>query len=293
MKAKQNVSNDLKYAKEHFACENYIPNEQAILEAIEVKAGKYLVREEVERPTLGFILSGEIDISTGGAVCQRVREKQLFLVPAGDNFHGKAVTDTLFMRCSFTREMALCNRFAIEQLQKYLPPISQRTKGRIYLLPIHELMLKELEMTRNLMQIGMACIHFQTIKKEILFIELRAFYRKEDLAKLFAPILGSDNDFKDLVLQVYPQVETAKELMDKLCMSPTVFKRKFQETFGISARQWLIHKKKDKLIRDILMTNMTVAELAEKYRFTVNYMTTFCRHHFGKSPTELRKGHRE
>ena len=41
------------------------------------------------------------------------------------------------------------------------------------------------------------------------------------------------------------------------------------------------------------MTSMTVAELADKYRFTVNYMTTFCRHHFGKSPTELRKEHRE
>ena len=58
MKAKQNLPNNLKYAKEHFVCENYIPDEQAILEAIEVKAGKYLVREEVERPTLCFILSG-------------------------------------------------------------------------------------------------------------------------------------------------------------------------------------------------------------------------------------------
>lgn len=36
------------------------------------------------------------------------------------------------------------------------------------------------------------------------------------------------------------------------------------------------------------MTNMSITELADKYRFTVNYMTTFCKKRFGKSPTDLR-----
>ena len=58
--------------------------------------------------------------------------------------------------------------------------------------------------------------------------------------------------------------------------------------FGTSAKQWLIQKKKEKLLRDIIMTNMSIAELADKYRFSVNYLTTFCKEHFGKSPTELR-----
>lgn len=80
-------------------------------------------------------------------------------------------------------------------------------------------------------------------QKEMLFIELRGFYQKEDLARFFAPILGTDNDFKENVLRIYPQVETAQELIDRLNMSPSAFKRKFRETFGISARQWLIRKK--------------------------------------------------
>ena len=104
---------------------------------------------------------------------------------------------------------------------------------------------------------------------------------------------GTDNDFKENVLQIYPQVETAQELIDRLNMSPSAFKRKFRETFGISARQWLIRKKEQKLIRDILMTNISIAELAEKYKFTANYMTTFCRKRFGKSPTELRLEHKK
>lgn len=292
MKPKQNIFNELKYTKEHLVCENYISDERSILESIEVKEGRYLVREEVEQSTLCFVLSGEMYISTAGAVNQRVGEKQMFLISAGDSFHGRAVVDTSLIRCSFTRDMSLCNRFSIEQLQRHIPSSSQLGSGGMTLLPIHELLLKELEMTRDVMRTGMSCIHFQRIKKEILFIELRGFYQKEELARLFTPILGTESDFKEKVLLVYPQVETAKELIDRLNMSPTVFKRKFQEAFGMSARQWLIQKKKEKLFRDILMTNMSIAELAEKYKFTVNYMTTFCREHFGKSPTELRIEHK-
>ena len=50
---------------------------------------------------------------------------------------------------------------------------------------------------------------------------------------------------------------------------------------------------KEKLFRDILMTNMSISELAEKYKFTTNYITTFCRKHFGKSPKELRMEYKE
>lgn len=285
--------NELKYRKEHLVCENYISDERAILETAEVKAGKYLIREDVERNTLIFVLYGEIDISTAGLASQRVREKQMFLVCAGDSFHGKAVTDTSLMRCSFGRDMALCNRFYIDQLQKIIPASCPQMAHGITLLPIHELLLKELEITREIMRMGMSCIHFQRTRRESLFIELRGFYQKEELARLFEPILGMDNDFKDSILQVYSQVETAQELIGKLNMSPSVFKRKFKETFGISPRQWLLRKKEQKLIRDILMTNTTIAELAEKYKFTANYLTTFCRTHFGKTPTELRKEYRK
>ena len=40
MKSRRNISNDLKYTKEHFVCENYISDERSILEPIEVKGGE-------------------------------------------------------------------------------------------------------------------------------------------------------------------------------------------------------------------------------------------------------------
>lgn len=293
MESRQNMMTGLKYTKEHLICENYVTGEQAILEIIEVDADKHLVWEDMERSALIFVLSGQIEISTYGLVWHHVHERQMFFVNAGDSFYGKSVAGTSLLRCSFGGDMALCNRFSIAQLHQFVSPSSSRSSNEIPLLPIHELLFKELETTKQVMQTGMSCIHFQRIKKEILFIELRGFYQKEELARLFSPIIGMDYDFKHRVMQVSTQVKTAKELIDKLNMSPTSFKRKFQESFGTSARQWLIQKKKDSLLRDLLLTDVPVMELADKYNFTTNYITTFCQQHFGKSPTALRQEHKE
>lgn len=106
---------------------------------------------------------------------------------------------------------------------------------------------------------------------------------------MFDPLIAADDDFKSRVLAIYPKVSTTKELMGELKMSPATFKRKFQSSFNISPKQWLIQKKKEKLFRDIVMSNLPIAEIAEKYDFTVNYVTSFCKKYFGKTPTELRQ----
>lgn len=287
-KPKQNIFCGLKHADEHFSYENYISNDYAVLELLEVRDGDYLVREEVSKSTIAFVLSGEICVSTGNSVNQRVAPNQMFVVAAGDNFYGKVVEDAVILRCSFTWGMSLCNRFSLEQLEATYSSCCRPGKGVLAKLPIYEMLRKELEVTRDLLKMGLSCIHFQQIKQEMLFIELRTLYTKEELSILFYPILGVDNNFKERVMQSYRKVETAQELIDLLNISPSTFKRKFREEFGMSARQWLIHKKEQQLIRDILMTDLPISELADKYKFTPNYMTTFCRTRFGKAPTELR-----
>lgn len=291
MESMKSVLNGLKYRKEHLACENYASEEEAIWESVEAGTDKFLVKEAVKHPTLIFVLDGEINISTAGAINQRVYAGEMFLIPAGDNFYGRPVTNVWLMRCSFSRNIHMCSRFSIERLRNYVPKMVLPTG--LTLLPIHEILDKELRIIRDALKEGLACLHYQQMKMEIMFIELRGFYNREDLARLFAPILGEDNDFKNKVMQLYTQVETAKELSSLLRMSPSCFKRKFLETFGTSAKQWMIQKKKEKLLRDILMTNMSIAELAEKYKFTANYLTTFSKEHLGKSPTELRAEYRD
>lgn len=222
---------------------------------------------------------------------REIEAGKMFLVTAGDSFYGRAITDVILLRCSFTQEIALCNKFALKKLQRYASCEESEDNSDIALLTIHPLLQQELELTSSVMGKGLMCVHYQRLKQDIIFMELRGLYKKEELARMFAPLLGADDDFKNRVLEIYPRISTIKELMVKLQMSHATFNRKFHNSFNISPKQWLIQKKKEKLFRDIVMTNLPIAEIAEKYGFTVNYVTSFCKEHFGKTPTKLRQEH--
>ena len=288
MKSEKNTKCDLDHANDPFICDDAPLHEQSIWSVVELKVGERFTKEALKCARLVFLLSGEAAVSTASAVGQVVCGGQMFLITPGNNFHVRATADTQAISCSFDRDIPQCSMFSFEQFQRLVTPDMQRQR-ELTLLPIHNLLLRELDETRIALSSGLTCNHYQRLKKDLLFVLLRSFYNKEQLAALFAPTLsGEDNDFKAKVMQVYPHIETALELMHELNMSATAFNRKFHKAFGYSARQWLIQKKKEKLFRDIVMTNITITELAYKYNFTVNYMTAFCREHFGKSPTQLR-----
>lgn len=281
----------LLYKEEHLTCKNYLTGDSAIFEEVRLKAGKLFIREDIGRSTLVFLLSGDINISTKNVVSHPITAGYMFLVAAGDSFYGRAVTDVTLLRCSFTQEMALCNKFAMKNLIGFTPDEDTQEDSGITLLPVHPLLRRELEITAAIMREGLLCAHYQRIKLDIIFMELRGFYKKEELVRLFEPLLSMDDDFKSRVLAIYPRINSTKELMGELQMSPATFKRKFHNSFNVPPKKWLIQKKKEKLFRDIVMTDLPFAEIADKYNLAGNYLTTFCKEHFGKTPTELRQEH--
>ena len=291
MNTKNNKPQGLLYLEEHIACKNYLIGDRALFEIIKLETGKLFIRESVGRSTLVFLLSGKIRISTRNVVNREVEAGKMFLVATRDSFYGRAVTDVTLLRCSFTQEIALCNKFALKKLQGYVSCGEPEENPDIALLAIHPLLQQELELTSSIMEKGLLCSHYQRLKQDIIFMELRGLYKREELARMFAPLIGADDDFKSRILEIYPRVSTIKELMGELQMSHATFNRKFHNSFNISPKQWLIQKKKEKLFRDIVMTNLPIAEIAEKYGFTVNYVTSFCKEHFGITPTKLRQEH--
>lgn len=264
--------------------------EQAVWALKDLKADEMYAGESLGDSLWLFLLSGRLEMTTAYGGKQKLEEGLMFLLPAGDNFQMKAQADSCLMQCTMDWNIATCNRLFLEQLQQ---AGAGAGGGGVVLIPIRKPFYYELQSAEECLRSGFASFTYQLMKRDILLTEAKDLYRKEELAALFAPLLGADSNFKCEVMRLYPQVKTAKELMGKLNMSSTVFKRKFQESFGTSAHQWLIEKKKEKIFQDIVAGQATIAELADKYMFTVNYMTTFCREHFGKSPTQLRAAWKE
>lgn len=282
----KNISK-LQYAQEHLGCVNYAMDDQTIMKVVELEKGKLLIRKDLKHSTLVFVMEGNVLVTTGKCIEKSISCGNMFLVPAGDSCYIHATSHTIIIRCSFSCEMALCNKFSLKQLANYVSTIKQEQTFTI--LPITEILFRELQLAKDVMDKRVLCVHYMKLKMETIFLELRGFYRRDELAALFAPILGKDDDFKTKVLMTYSQAANAQELADLLNMSSSTFNRKFRDTFNISVGKWLMDRKKEKIYNDILITNTPISEIAFKYSLTVNHLIAFCKKHFGMTPTEMRK----
>lgn len=121
--------------EEHIACKNYLIGDRALFEIIKLETGKLFIRESVGRSTLVFLLSGKIRISTRNVVNREVEAGKMFLVATRDSFYGRAVTDVTLLRCSFTQEIALCNKFALKNCKGMFPAGNRRRIPTLPCLP--------------------------------------------------------------------------------------------------------------------------------------------------------------
>ena len=270
------------YRNDQRASGTTLPGEIPILGLTHVKADQSIAQEKVERLTLLFVLSGNLYFSTAGIENQPVDEGHMFLVLAGDNFYMRAITEVTLLRCAPPLE-TLYKRMA-----DIVSDSPSRERKRIPVLPLQALLLRELHTIQEMMRAGILSPYVQRLKTELVLSVLRELYAKGELAAFFTQAFTGDHEFKAQVLKVYSNADSVKELAYKMNISISTLKRKFQSAFGMSVKQWLIQKRKERLLHDITQTKMSIAEFAEKYKLTGNYLSTFCREHFGKSPTELR-----
>ena len=94
MRQKQILKNGLVCAGEHLECENYAADKQTLLRVVNLKAGDYYFRDKTEHSTLVFLLSGELELSMGYTINQKVVGGQMYLIPAGESYCSKTKTDT-------------------------------------------------------------------------------------------------------------------------------------------------------------------------------------------------------
>ena len=270
------------YRNDQRASGNTLPGEIPILGLTHVKADQSIAQEKVERLTLLFVLSGNLYFSTAGIENQPVDGGHMFLVLAGDNFYMRAITEVTLLRCAPPLETLY------KRMDDIVSDSPSRERKRIPVLPLQALLLRELHTIQEMMRAGILSPYVQRLKTELVLSVLRELYAKGELAAFFTQAFTGDHEFKAQVLKVYSNADSVKELAYKMNISISTLKRKFQSAFGMSVKQWLIQKRKERLLHDITQTKMSIAELAEKYKLTGNYLSTFCREHFGKSPTELR-----
>lgn len=275
------------YKNEHISCINYAEGFNKIFLLKEIPEGHVVERQYLDTTFLVFMLEGDVEIRYEVDKYFYPLVEYIFLLPKNQQITAYARKTTTLLLCSFASDLKLCSRFSIQQLSRYvIGDISQEP----YCLKLDERIQGFLPLLVSSLREGLGCVHYHQIKRDELFLYLRAGYTKEELALFFYPILGKDMEFKDFVLMNSRSIFDVKDFAIRSNMSLSTFNRRFKETFNATAKTWLLLRKQEFVRSDVTLSNLPFSEIAEKYQFSsTSYLITFCKKYFGKTPNELRK----
>lgn len=241
----------------------------------------------IDRSVLLFILSGKVSANCNQYKNKQHKTNEIALVPRNNCCYVRILEETTLISCPFLLDADFCNSFSYHELSNFIPEDS------VYdftILPTRERIIEFLNLLIHCLEDRIGDTYFHELMKKELFFFLRAYYSKEELATFFYPLLGKNMDFKELVMSNYLQIKDLSEFADKANMSLPTFKRHFQETFGQSAHKWITERKSEWIYKDILLTDMPISEIGEKYHFlSLPYFSVFCKKQFGLSPQKIRE----
>lgn len=261
-----------------------------VFQVVKLEKGQIVVKKEETSPTLFFILSGSLTSTpiTLWPTRRNIPGRCLFFIPNGDCFYGKALEATTLFCCIFQRYL----------MRLKLPPAESSDKNKdntdsnlSHILPLASSLLREIETIVQTPATFWSDPTYTTHKGSVLSLLMQHLYSPEDLARLFAPILHRDLDFRESILRNYHNTNKVKDLSKLLNIPLTTFNRKFREAFHTSAKEWFVQKRKEHLLNDILQTDMSLNEIADKYELTPNYLMKVCKESFNMTFTELRKSY--
>lgn len=277
----------LLYKNEHISCTNYAEEFNKVFTLMEIPEGHTVERRFLNTTFLVILLQGDIEIRYEIDKYFTPQLGYMFLLPKNKQITIFARKATTLLLCSLTNDLKLCSRFSIQQLSHF---ISESTCQNPYCLKLDIRLQSFFSLLVDCLKEGLGCIHYHQIKRDELFLYLRAGYTKEELALFFYPVLGQNLEFKDFVLMNSRKIFNVKDFALQANMSQSTFNRRFKETFNETAKNWLLLRKQEFVKRDVALSNLSFSEIAEKYKFSsTSYLDTFCKKYFGKTPKEIRK----
>ncbi len=274
----------LLYPQEHFSCFNYEKGQNAQLEILERSAGQAFVRNLVDTEIV-FLISGKFLLSYGKLVKEEITEGKIMLFPPGSHVQAEVVEDVHFIICRIRDVVQLCECMSLERLHNEAGAIPEG----FHMLDTNDRVSRFIELFVDCVDDGLRCTYYFATKMKEFFFLLRAYYTKEQLAGFFAPMLGKDAQFMNLMYRSYRNVKSVQELADLSNYSLSGFKKQFHRVFGTSASDWMSDQKATRVFQDLNNSSYSIKELAEKHGFSsVAAFSTFCQGKFGMPPGKIR-----
>ncbi len=276
----------LRYIHEHKTCANYKADIGTGFRSLNLKGGQPLVLKSADSHHLLFFLKGDFLLDYAPFARRRFGGGQMAFVPRGADFRGRAETDAEAVDMYFDQLLSRCDKL---QLDAYAA-LCRDMAPDFSPLPIRHPLDTFLRLLTCCLRAGMGCAHLHMLKHQELFLYLRAFYSREELARLFHPIIGRSFDFKQFIYEHAADGDSVEQLASMAAMSRSTFQRKFKETFGEPANTWLRRQMGQRLVDALSAPGATLKEVTDHLGFSsASALNRFCKRFFHCTPTELQE----
>ncbi len=272
--------------KEPLSLRIYTPANPTVFLYQEGRGEDILVAGNKDYNYLLFLIEGKICISCNEFINTELNEGEFILVPIAADVvcKGSSICKVLLFRFdeiyNFTEKNYMGN--LIEMCSKISHIFNP--------LPIRDPLDKFISNVLLYLKQGMNNPILHKIKCDELFILIRSFYKLEEIASLFHPLIGNSLRFRTEILRTYRKVDSLENFAEKLKMEKRTFSRQFKEEFGVSPYQWLLNQKAKHIRFSLVESKQPLEAIRKEYGFKFpGHFTRFCKEQFNCSPLKLRR----
>ena len=284
------LRHDLLYVDEHLTCTHYRADVGTGFVYREFGRGESLTCDNVQCHHLLMFLNGKCTISCNQFFDRRFKSGEMILIPRGSMFCIRSDSGMQFLDMKFNVLISGCDKLALQHYVNSCSGVSYDFQPVEIRYPLSAY----IDLLVYCLQNGMSCAHLHEMKHRELFLYLRGFYTREEVVALLLPILSANSDFRSLVYELLPRVQSVADMAKLAGMTYEAFERRFRREFDTTAYKWLLKQICQRIVGYLSNPEMTIKQAALRAGFeSLDRFSHFCKRHLGASPRQLIEKYRE
>lgn len=273
------------YCEENKECINYMSNINTGFKYIEIEQGNTLELVNNRHKHIIFFMEGSANVGYNEHSCKTFSAGEMIFIPKLADFNGVTLTKCRLIIFIYDKPIKLCNKFWVEILA-----CAKNVNFEFNSLPINHIVEQYLNLQHKYLLDDARCLYFHNIKHIELFYILRIYYRKEDLANFFFPVIDKSCNFRNDVMGNYLFARTVKELAGICNYSERQFRNLFINEFGEAPYTWMQKQKSKQILALLSDKDIQIKYIVMEFGFTCpSHFNKYCIRLFGLTPKKIRE----
>lgn len=273
------------YQKENFVHSYFDSDCSVTFNIKQEKKGKTIQLKEVHLNHLLFILEGELNVSCNEFKNHLCIGGDMIFIARESNLIAETYTEVHYLLLSFNNQLQLIEQLDLSDLKEY-----SNERNIFSKLDIRPPLQGVLDSIIFYQKNKVTSQQLDEAKQKEIFLVMKTFYTQQELSRFLKPILNQDMDFKAFVIKHYVEAKNVDELAQLCNLSVRSLTRKFKIYFGDSPYRWMLKQKAHHIRMVLIDKKIPMQQIIKEYGFSSPaHFTTYCKKHFGMTPSSYRK----